>query len=493
MSVVKKLASDTVVYGLSSIIARVINFLFGFLIIKFVTQEEFGIYTNFYAYAGFILIVLTHGMETAFFRFINKEGENKQVFATAFYSVLIAVVLFILFAFGFQNSISNFVKESHLFIQLFALIMSFDALAAIPFAKLRADNRPLQFAFLKILNIVFFIGLCLVFFYNVINVSTITFGWIDNTVSTVSYIFIANLFASLLTLVCLIPKLSAIKFGFNLSLHKKMFVYALPIMLIGLAGMVNQMLDRVIMVHLLPYDDVTNKVQLGIYGFNYKFAMIISMFLQAYRYAAEPIFFKAAQQADNKQVYARTMLFFVICACVIFLLINLFMPIIQQLFLWYSPNAKAYFVGAKIIPILLAAYLCFGMYFSNITWYKIKTNLYLMQSFIAGAVITIVLNIILVPKLGYIGASITTFVCAFSMLLIGYITEQKYYPIPYNLKRIALYIFTSFALYGLFLLLNQSSSLIISTAIGFVLFTIYLLMIYFLEVKTKSSTSLKKS
>lgn len=486
MGVVKKLASDTVVYGLSSIFARIINFLFGFLIIKFVTQEEFGIYTNFYAYAGFILIVLTHGMETAFFRFINKEKENKQVFATAFYSVLLAVLLFVLLAFLFQNSIANFVKESHLFVQLFALIMAFDALSAIPFAKLRADNRPLQFAFLKILNIAFFIGLCLMFFYKIIDISTVTFGWIDNSVSVVSYIFIANLFASLLTLVCLVPKLSAIKYGFDFSLHKKMFVYALPIMLIGLAGMVNQMLDRVIMVHLLPFDDVTNKIQLGIYGFNYKFAMIISMFLQAYRYAAEPIFFKAAQQADNKQVYAKTMLFFVICACVIFLLINLFMPIIQQLFLWYSPNAADYFVGAKIIPLLLAAYLCFGMYFQISTWYKIKDKTYIGAIIaIVGAVITIVLNIILVPKLGYIGASITTFVCAFMMLLIGYITEQKYYPIPYNLKRIALYIFSAFGLYALFLLLDVSESLIIATLIGTILFVAYILMIYFLELKKK--------
>lgn len=480
MSTVKKLATDTAAYGVSSILARLINFLFGFLIIKYISQAEFGTFTNFYAYAGFILVVLTHGMETAFFRFVNKEESKENAFSTAFYSIFFVVLIFILLGYIFQQAIADYVKEPTLYVKFFIWMMAFDTLAAIPFASLRKQGRPIAFAALKIFNILLFIVFNIVFFMILPRLNyTLSF-------SKVSYIFIANIFASVITFLFLLKQLQQLRFSLDTALYKKMLWYAMPIMLVGFAGMINEVLDRIIMTRLLPYSDLVNKEQLGIYGFNYKFAMLVTMFLQAYRFAAEPLFFKHAEKSDSKTILATTMKYYTISVCVIFLSIVLFLPLIQHLFILYSPKSEAYFVGADIIPILLMANICLGIYFNISTWYKITDKTYVGAIIsIVGAVITIVMNVILVPKIGYFGAAWATLACYVSMVIIGYVTEQKYYPIPYDYKRILFYLFFALALYLVlkYTIFPIELSLLLNTVIGFIFLSFYLFTAYFLEKK----------
>lgn len=480
MSITKKLATDTVAYGVSSILARIINFLFGFLIIKFISPAEFGTYTNFYAYAGFILVVLTHGMETAYFRFVNKEESKETAFSTAFYSILFVVILFILITYLFQKPIAAYVKEPTFYLQLFVWMMAFDTLAAIPFASLRKQGRPMVFAGLKILNILFFILLNILFFIILPKLN------LTLNVTSVSYIFIANLVASILTFIILLFQFRQLKFSIDFSIYKKMLWYAMPIMLVGFAGMINEVLDRIIMTRLLPGSLLENKIQLGIYGFNYKFAMIISMFLQAYRFAAEPLFFKNAEKEDNKQMLAKTMKFYTISVCFIFLTITLFMPLIQFSFSKYSPSSATYFEGVGIVPILLMANIFLGIYFNISTWYKITDKTY-VGAFISivGAAVTIVMNIVLVPKIGYFGGAWATLACYATMLIIGYITEQKYYPIPYDYKRILFYLAIAVGFYFVlqYLILPMQFSLFINTIIAFCFLLLYVFVAYFLEKK----------
>ena len=480
MSLAKKFAGDTAAYGVSSILARLINFLFGFLIIRYITPAEFGTFTNFYAYAGFILVVLTHGMETAFFRFVNKKNSEEMAFSTSFYSIVFVVLLFVIIVYFFQTSIAVYVKEPTLYVQFFVWMMAFDALSAIPFASLRKQNRPILFASLKVLNILLFILFNVVFLvaFPLLNVSL--------QMTKVSYIFIANILASLLTFLALIRQFTQLHFRIESTLYKDMLRYAMPIMLVGFAGMINEVLDRIIMTRLLVGTDIENKIQLGIYGFNYKFAMIVSMFLQAYRYAAEPIFFKHAESSDSKQVLASTMKYYTICVCIIFLSIVLFLPLIQALFVWYSPNSIIYFVGADIIPILLMANICLGIYFNISTWYKVTDKTYIGAIIaIVGAVITLVANILLVPKIGYHGAAWATLICYLSMVIIGYITEQKYYPIPYDYKRILFYLFFALILY-LFLhnvIFPFKLSLYFNTSIAILMLFVFTAFAYYLERK----------
>ncbi len=480
MSTVKRLATDTAAYGVSSILARLINFLFGFLIIKYISQAEFGTFTNFYAYAGFILVVLTHGMETAFFRFVNKEESKEKAFSTAFYSILFVVILFILLGYVFQQSIGDYVKEPTLYVRFFVWMMAFDTLAAIPFASLRKQGRPVAFATLKVMNILLFIVFNILFFMILPRLSySLPF-------SKVSHIFIANILASIITFLFLLKQLKQLRFTLDVSLYKKMLWYAMPIMLVGFAGMINEVLDRIIMTRLLPGSVIENKIQLGIYGFNYKFAMLVTMFLQAYRFAAEPLFFKHAEKSDSKTILATTMKYYTICVCFIFLSIVLFLPLIQYLFILYSPKSAAYFVGADIIPILLLANICLGIYFNISTWYKVTDKTYVGAIIsIIGAIITIVMNVILVPRIGYFGAAWATLACYVSMVIIGYVTEQKYYPIPYDYKRILFYLF--FAL-GLFLVLKYAIfpvklTLLLNTLIGLFFLCVYLSVAYLLERK----------
>jgi O-antigen/teichoic acid export membrane protein len=484
LSIAKKLASETAAYSTSSILAKFINYLFGLFIVRYISAEEYGVYSKLYAYAGFLLVFLTHGMETTFFRFLHKEGYEEKAFSTAFFSVLSAAISFVFLVFILIHPIQNFVEEPARLIKIFVFIMVFDVFSALPYASLRAQNKPLKFAFYKILNI------CLFIFINFILFIVLPYFNISIQISKVENIFISNLVASVLTFVLLLFQVQKVTFSFDKVIYKKMLVYGLPIMLVGLAGMTNEMLDRAMMTKLLPYDSITNKIHLGIYSFNYKFAMPISMFLQAYRFAAEPIFFKEAASKNNKEMYAQMMKFYLICACFIFLAIITMMPVFKSFFIWYTPTAKVLFQGLHIVPILLFANMCLGIYFNLSTWYKVTDRTYFGAIIsIIGASVTIVLNILLVPNIGYVGAAWATLACYVVMVVIGFLLERKYFPVPYPFKRMLIYLgLTAF----LFLLYNQViekqiPNLIIQILVSILSVTLFVSAVYFIEKKQAKS------
>ena len=495
LSLVKKLASDTASYGLSSILARLVNFLFGFLIIKYISPEGYGVYGKFYAYAGFILVLLTHGMETAFFRFYNSTEHKEKSFSTAFFSVFGFTALFFVICLFAKDEIAQWVEEPDhiIYVYLFLGIMVFDVIAALPFAKLRADSKAKKFAILKVMNILLYIIFNL-FFFIILPYFSFSknppFADLDRNTNVI-FIFISNFIASIITLFFLLDQFKDFKKGFDFSLHKKMLKYALPIMLVGFAGMINEMLDRALMSKLLPFSKIENNIQLGIYSFNYKFSMLMTLFLQAFRYAAEPLFFANSTNKDNKIIYADTMRIFIISAGFIFMAITLNIPLIQKIFMWYSPDANIYFEGAKVIPILLVANLFLGIYFNISTWYKItdKTHIGAIISII-GAIITLVLNILWIPTLGYMGSAWATLICYGVMVALGYMAEMKYFPIHYDLKRISLYVFISILSFVFLDRISQiwSFSFFIHTLSAFILIMIYVFVVYLSEKKLRQNT-----
>lgn len=494
MSLLRKLASDTAAYGLSSILARFINYIFSFIIVKAVSTAEYGDFTKFYAYAGFLQVVLTHGMETAYFRFKSKGGDNPKAFTTGFVSMLILSLAFLLTCYLFEKPIALFtrVTEHPEFVLLFAWIMVFDTLSALPFASLRAHNKAFQFAFFRIINIIIYIFFIVLFLFWLPDMfesgqyeSSLWLKYYDPEFG-VGYVFLANMIASVVTFFLMFKELRQLSSGIDISLYKKMLPYALPIMLVGFAGMINEMLSRVMMEYLLPYDELTNKELLGVFGFNYKFAMLITLFLQAYRYAAEPFFFANAEKENAKDVYAKSMHYFIITGCFIFLIVMTAIPFIQHILLLFDPKYAIYFQGQQVIPILLASNLLLGIYFNLSTWYKVtdKTHIGAMIA-IFGAFMTFVLNWICIPQYGYTGAAVSTFLCYLSMVIVGYIAERKYYPIPYNLKSAFFYILLSVILWKLFEFIGEYIDLVwIKSGISVIMLSIYLTVTYIRERRT---------
>lgn len=491
MGLLKKLASDTAAYGLSSILARFINYLFSFIIVKAISTAEYGDFTKFYAYAGFVQVVLTHGMETAFFRFKSKGGDNPKAFSTGFLSMSAFSLVFLVLCYWLVEPIAFYTKvaDNPEFVLLFAWIMTFDTLNALPFASLRAKNKAIKFAVIRIINILIYIFFMMLFLFwlpKIYAVSSEEAAWWTqyyNPQNGVAYVFLANLIASVFTFILLIKEVFQLKHGFDKELYKKMLPYALPITLVGFAGMINEMLSRVMMEYLLPYDALRNKEVLGVFGFNYKFAMLITLFLQAYRYAAEPLFFAHAEKENAKQVYSKSMHYFLIAACFIFLFVMGSIPYLEYLLTSFDPKYAEYFAGKNVVPILLVSNILLGVYFNLSTWYKVtdKTHIGAIIA-IFGAAMTVLFNWTLIPLWGYTGAALSTLFCYISMVLAGFIAERKYYPIPYDFKSALFYFFISLGLWRLFEFL-QADTLHVWTINAFAAATllIYVIVVYIRE------------
>lgn len=491
MSLLKKLASDTAAYGISSILARFINYIFSFIIVKAISTAEYGDFTKFYAYAGFILVVLTHGMETAFFRFKSKGGDNPKAFATGFTSMAALSAIFVVVCYIFLEPIAFYTKvaDHPEYVLLLAWIMAFDALSALPFASLRANNQAIKFAVVRIINIVIYIFFMMLFLfwlpkaYGSALENNAVWTKYYNPNNGVTYVFIANLIASVATFFLLIKETFQLKFGFDYDLYKKMLPYALPITLVGFAGMINEMLSRVMMEYLLPYDDLTNKEMLGVFGFNYKFAMLITLFLQAYRYAAEPFFFANAEHSDAKGIYAKSMHYFVVAACFIFLFVICSVPFLEHALINYDPKYAEYFKGKSVIPILLASNILLGIYFNLSTWYKVtdKTHIGAIIA-VFGAIVTFLLNWTMIPLWGYTGAALSTLFCYLSMVIAGYVAERKFYPIPYDIRTIIFYIILTTVLWKVFDISNALFDHIWATnGLSVIILSIYLSVTYIRE------------
>lgn len=434
MSPLRKLASQTAVYGLSTILGRFLNYLLVPLHTRVFDTDEYGVVSELYAYISFFLVVLTYGMETAFFRFSQDEEKKDKVFPTAFVSVSISSVVFMLGMGVFAQPIANAIHYPNHpeYIVIFSLILGFDAMASIPFALLRQQGRPAKFAIVKNINIIsnillniYFLMLCPYMQHK----SNISLPFYDATIG-VGYVFISNLAASIITLPLLSKEILWMKKGFDPTLWRKMIAYGLPLLIVGLGGMVNETLDRAIMKYLLPAGKGTLS-QVGIYGANYKLSVLMSLFIQAFRFAAEPFFFSHAKTLDKKIIYARVMDYFVIVCLGIFLIVTLYIDLLKYFI------GERFYEGLKVVPVLLLANLCLGVYYNLSIWYKLsdQTSKGAIISLI-GAGVTIGLNIWWIPVFGYVGSAWATFLCYFSMMLICYGMGMKYYPIPYHIRHI---------------------------------------------------------
>ena len=451
MGILSKLASQTAIYGISSIFGRFLNYLLVPLYTYHFSAAEYGVVSEFYAYAGFFSVFLLFGFETGYFRFRNKEQPDRDL---AYSSALLFVVLLNLaFFLGIvlinqQLSAALNYADHPEYVLYFSIILILDATASIPFARLRAEDKAFRFAGIKVTEIlvtialsVFFIAYCPKLY------AENPQSWIVkiyNPAIGIGYIFIANLIASLFKFMLLAPQLKGLASGFDRVLFVKMLRYSTPMVVIGFAGTINEMLDRALLKYLLPYDWQTNLKMLGIYSACYKLSILMSLFIQAFRYAAEPFFFAYADKSDARKIYADVLKFFVIFCVFIFLMVTLFIDFFKYFV------GEEFRAGLDVVPILLMANLCLGIYVNLSIWYKL-TDRTLTGAFVSlfGAALTVALNIWWIPILGYKGSAWATLICYASMAIISYLLGRKYYPVNYDVKRVLGYIGLGVALYYL--------------------------------------------
>jgi len=415
-----------------------------------------GIQTELYSWAAFLLIPFTYRMETAMFRFGSRQEELMPAFRTAAISVVLSTLALAVLLLLLTPKLAYLLEyqDKQQYIVWIILIVALDALMAIPFALLRLQEKALNFAAIKIINMLSYLGL--VFFFVKagpdLYIHKLLFAhyWYSPFIG-IGWVFIANLIANLLTLVLLVPSYIRLfqnkeknKF-FDIELWKKMLRYAGPLIIVGLAAVINEVLDRTLLKLLLTGDLDSRLAQVGIYGACYKIAIFMNLLTQAFNYAAEPFFFKHAAKDGSRQLYADVALLFSIIGSLVFLGVMLFIDIFQYFV------AAPYREGLHIVPVLLIANLFLGLYYSVASWYKLadKTVMGIYIS-VAGALVTILGNLILIPLLGYSGAAWATLLCYAIMLFVAWYLGQKYYPVPYDYQKTIVYIASAIALYLIF-------------------------------------------
>lgn len=448
MSGLKKLVGQTAIYGLSSIVGRLLNFLLVPLYTGIFNPEQYGTLSLLMTLVAFSMVVLTYGFETAFFHFVTKEKKPERVLSTGFISLLISSLLFIVlvqFNLGNLSSMLNMEAEA-IFIKYLSWVLVLDVLATLPFAQLRNQNKAWRFAGIRLVNIAVNIGLNLFFYllcpYLIQKQIAVEFiESIYNPAFGIGYIFVSYLAASSITLMLLLPTMIRLPIVFDTKLWKKMMSYGFPLLIGGLAYVTNEMADKLLLEFLLPED--ISKSEIGIYSACYKIAIFMTLFIQAFRYGAEPYFFAKSKDSDAQIQYARIMNYFVAFTGFIFLTVNVFIDIVKHFL-----RDEVYHVGLKVVPILLFANLLLGVYFNLSVWYKVsgKTRFGAYISLI-GAFVTISLNILLIPSLSYMGSAWATLACYLVMCLASYGYSRKHYPISYQWKYIFAYLGLALALY----------------------------------------------
>jgi len=444
----KRLAKETAVYGLSSILGRFLNWLLVPMYTRVLSGTgEFGIYTNLYAWVALLLVLLTYGMETGFFRFINKQEEQApmRVYATTLFSVGCTSALFVLLTFLFLSPISEILGyvEHPEYVGMMLGIVAVDAFCCIPFAYLRYQGRAYRFAGIKFLSIFLNIGLNVFFLVlcpRLYHYAPQTIDWFYIPGYGVGYVFIANVITTSVTFLLLLPDMLP-GFGHKPSfpLLKQMLSYSFPILILGIAGIFNQTADKIIFPFL--FDDKAYATgQLGIYGACFKIAVVMVMFIQAFRYAYEPFIFARHKNDDNTYAYAEAMKYFIIFALVIFLGVMFYLDILK-----YFVDS-AYYPGLSVVPIVMLGELFFGIYFNLSLWYKLTDETQWGAYFsLSGCVVTVLIIVLCAPVYGFMACAWASFVCNLLMMLLSYFVGQKKFPIPYDLKSA----FTYFALAGI--------------------------------------------
>ena len=442
MSTLKRFFKDTIIYGIAAVLPRVINFLLVRVHTDALPTNNYAENTNFYIWIALFTVLLTFGMETAFFRFYKAEEKKDTIIATSFISVFIASIIFLISAFIFSNEFINLFDFANNPIQfkLFIGILAIDAISVIPFAYLRASNRPIRYTAIKLINVGVIVLINLIFLKYIPefisegkSIPTFLNSMYTST-SIVNFIFIANIVGSVISFVLLIPYLLKFKWNFNGILFKKMLRYSWPIAVAGIAYVINENLDKYLIGQLI------DKSTMGIYSACYKLAIFMNLYIMAFRLGAEPFFFNHADSKNAKETYARIMNYFIIVGSFVFLGIVAFIDIIKELFIKNSE----YWDAIAIVPIVLLANLFLGVYHNLAVWYKLtdKTRFGMYFS-IFGAIITIILNIILIPLIGFIASAWATLAAYGSMMVVSYFVGKKHYSIPYNLTKSGSYLIIS--------------------------------------------------
>ena len=453
---VKSLAKDTAVYGLSSIVGRFLNWCLVPLYVYLFPTEEYGVVTYLYGITAVMLVILNYGMETGFFRFANKEDNPEKVYTTSLISVGSTSLVFLIILSVFLHPISKVLKlpDQSLFVWLIGATVAVDAFSNLPFAYLRYKNRSWRFAGIKLINVALNIGLNLFFlllcpwiqktnpdmswFYTAAGGQSFGIGWI----------FVANIISSYVILLMLFPQLTGRKWSFSGELLKRMLSYSWPLLILAIAGMLSQNMGQL----LIPYffsDEEAARSMVGIYGANMKIAIVMVMFTQAFRYAYEPFIFSQAKKAgeDRGRMYADAMKFFIIFGWVIFLGVMYYLPVLRY---FISPS---YWSGLGVVPVMMGAELCFGVFFNLSLWYKLtdRTRWGMYLSLICFAVM-LGFNIWLVPLIGipngYMGSAWAALISYFAVMLLSYFIGRHYYPLPYDLKSILTYTCVALIFYG---------------------------------------------
>jgi len=448
MASIKSLAKDTAIYGASSIIGRFLNWCLVPLYTYSLVADEFGDVTNLYAWMALLLVILIYGLETGFFRFANDSAENdpRSVYSTCLCSLATTSLLFLGLTFTFLQPISQTLQFSHHpeYIAIVATIIAMDAFCSLPFAYLRYQKRPIRFACLKLLFIalnitlnLFFLVLCPWLWQH----HPETIGWFYNPDYGVGYILVSNLIGTFIVLLALLPEIMGIPWRFRPDLLKRILRYSFPLLILGIAGIMNQTLDK-ILYPLLVSDPEAARTGLGIYGANYKIGVVMVMFIQAFRYAYEPFIFARHTGEDKRTLYAQAMKYFIIFGLFIFLGVMFYLDILRY---FINPS---YFSGLKIVPIIMLAELFFGIFFNLSLWYKLTDRTRWGAYFsLFGLLITLSINTLFVPTHGYIACAWAAFACYGCMMLASWFIGQRYYPIHYDLKAIGRYTFLTLLLY----------------------------------------------
>ena len=480
MANLKSLAKDTAIYGLSSIVGRFLNYLLVPLYTAKLSAASggYGVITNVYAYTALLMVILTYGMETTFFRFANKEEENPQtVYTTTLISVGFTSLMFIALVLLFINPISAFMgyADHKSYIWVMAITVAIDAFQCIPFAYLRYKKRPIKFAALKLLNIFMAIVLNIVFFLVLPSIyeSSGGTGFIsaiyDPTVGA-GYAFYVNLFCSAFLTFFFWRELVAQKYTFSKALLRRMFSYSWPILVLGIAGILNQTADKILFPYIYKGSDAHS--QLGIYGAASKIAMIMAMITQAFRYAYEPFVFGKSKDKDNRETYAKAMKYFIIFTLLAFLVVVGYMDVLRHII------GRDYWDGLRVVPIVMAAEIMMGVYFNLSFWYKLIDKTIWGAYFSgAGCAVLIAVNVIFVPRYGYMACAWAGFAGYATAMVLSYFVGQRKYPIAYPMKDISVYVLITVVLYFCMTTANARLStplaLTVNTVLG-ILFIAYI-------------------
>jgi len=451
MSVAKKFLGQTMVYGISTILSRLLNFILTPIFTRTYTATVYGVFTKMYSWASIINAVLAFGMETTYFRYLNKfEDRKQQVYNNSFLVIAFISTLFLITGLVFTDPITKWLvndaadfEDQRRYVQYFIWLLFSDAICVIPFAKLRADGKPFKYSIIKFLNILTYVSLCLFFIYGIptiieknLPIAKFFTSWFRE--DWVGYVFIANLVASVFTFILLVPEFLKLQLKFDKGMFMKMLSYSWPILIANLSFIVNENLDKILL------DKYSTEAQVGIYGAVCKIAIFMSIFNTAFRLGAEPFFFSYAKQENAKHTYANILKYFVIALAILFVALVANIEILKYFISRDKAHIAEYWVGLPAVPYLLLGYVCLGIYMNLSIWYRLsdqtRFGLYISVS---GAAITIVLNMVLIPKYSYMGSAWVSMIAYFVMMVLSYVLGQKYYPIPYNLKKISAYLISS--------------------------------------------------